>query len=121
MQEIQSIVLDKKDVVDLLSSSGSLHGVLESHKEVIHAMVASYHYESRGYVYDVIVDQAFLKFTSSYSGSFVVQYKLNYTVSCSDVKYDISDRMIFGFLIDVDNSSLTLSGEKIYERGPDEL
>ncbi|MEJ6979146.1 hypothetical protein WG906_01710 [Pedobacter sp. P351] len=94
---------------------------LFSNIKAIEALLTSYHFKSRGRVFNVNVEEPSVELIADYMGKFLVSYTIGQFNACADV--DFTERASMEMLIDIDikNSEAIITGEYIPEREPDEF
>jgi len=123
MQERRAIDLSGEVCNAIRHDAGAKQNLLiaklKEQESSILEMLVSYHYESRGQVSDLLFED--VTFHDPFSGTFKINYKVNYFVGCSDINFDEKASMTFYFKVDMASHTLELLGENIPERGPDEF
>lgn len=95
--------------------------MLSDNSSFLIALLTGYHFASRGKVYDAVVVDNSLSFINDCCGTFCVEYKIMYTNGCQDLTYDDKDDKLISFEINMPEKSITLTGEVVPERLPDEF
>jgi hypothetical protein len=119
--EISTRFVNAFQLYDLNKITVLFNNELELHYVEIECLLSGYHYAEAGKVFGVSVKQNSIKFNQKLSGSFIVQYKTDFTLSCSDKSYHNDNEMIIDFAIVLENKNMALKGEEIRERLPDEF
>lgn len=108
--------------LSLTSADAALLGKeLQENVKAVEALLTSYHFRSRGRVYNVTVDESSVELLNPQMGKFVASYTLGQFNACADVDY--SERAAMEILVDIDKEKglAILTGEYIPEREPDEF
>ncbi len=107
----------KEDIVDL----DTLKREINLNIQVIGELLTSYHFKSRGRVFDVRVNENSIEMINSHMGKFTVNYTIGQFNACADV--DFTEKASMEMLIDADliSRKAIVTGEYIPEREPDEF
>ena len=121
MQDQIKFQLSKEFPRDGLSDTAILKTELLLNIKVIEALLTSYHFKSRGRVFNVNIEENSVELIGDYMGKFLVSYTIGQFNACADV--DFTERASMEMLIDIDvkNSDAIINGEYIPEREPDEF
>lgn len=98
-----------------------VHKMLSDNISFLTDLIAGYHFASRGKVYDAVIVDGSLSVTNDYRGNFRAKYKIMYTNGCQDLTYDDKDDKVIFFEINTNAKNITLTGEVVPERLPDEF
>lgn len=101
--------------------SESLKNELLKYVQAIENLLISYHFVSRGRVLDVVLDEKSFILKGSSGGNFKVDYVVGQFNACADLDFTEKASMKIDFSVDIAKNEITLTGEYIPERGPDEL
>jgi hypothetical protein len=101
--------------------STSLMVEVSSNLTVIESLLVSYHFKSRGRVFNVQLVQDSVVLLSDSMGKFTVVYTIGQFNACADV--DFAENASMEMLIDIDRGAgkAIITGEYIPEREPDEF
>lgn len=121
MQDQIKFQLSKEFPRDGLSDTAILKTELLLNIKAIEALLTSYHFKSRGRVFNVNIEENSVELVGGYMGKFLVSYTIGQFNACADV--DFTERASMEMLIDIDvkNSEAIITGEYIPEREPDEF
>lgn len=94
---------------------------LQLNLKALESLLVSYHYKSRGRVFDVKIQEESLRVLSDETAIFSVRYNIGQFNACADLDY--TEKAGMEILVDIDreSNSLRLTGEFVPEREPDEL
>ncbi|RCH53779.1 hypothetical protein DJ568_16210 [Mucilaginibacter hurinus] len=92
---------------------------LNQHLPAISNMLTSYHWEERGAVQEVMIEQDSIHVNKSGEGKFSVKYGVNIHYGCSDKDIDMDHTMLITMKANADSSIIILAGENFPERDPD--
>ena len=92
---------------------------LMNHNTVVENMLGGYYYEGRGKVYGINLQKDSIVFENNLTGYLTLNYHINYTIGCQDVRYNDMNKMRITFEIDLSEKIIKLTGETIRERDPD--
>lgn len=94
---------------------------LKHQQQAVEALLTSYHYRSRGRVFDVLIDESSVALISQSMGKFMVKYSIGQFNACADVDFTETEAM--EMLVDIDGEKrvAVITGEYIPERDPDEF
>ncbi|MFD2164438.1 hypothetical protein ACFSJU_18680 [Paradesertivirga mongoliensis] len=99
----------------------ALYQELNRNIKSVENLLVSYHFKTRGRVFNVTIDDSSLKLLQPLMGRFLVNYTIGQFNACADV--DFSEKASMEMLIDLDpqNKKAIITGEFIPEREPDEF
>lgn len=94
---------------------------LSQNLKSVEQLLVNYHYQSRGRVFDVTVQDTSVEFISDLMAKFVVNYSIGQFNACADL--DFSERASMEMLVDfeAEKKIAIITGEYIPERDPDEF
>jgi len=119
MQEKTTFQLSEQ----FLAGSADTHNLkkeLLRNIQAIEALLVGYHFSSRGRVFNVLLDEDSLSEENSFQGQFKVNYFIGQFNACADLDFTEKAFMQISFNVDIANNIVTLTGEYIPEREPDE-
>lgn len=121
MQEQIKLLLSKEFLNESSLDKTILIKEINLNIEKITELLISYHYKTRGRVFDVSINKSSVEMINSQMGKFSVHYAIGQFNACADV--DFTERASMEMLIDVDPEKLEaiVTGEYIPERDPDEF
>lgn len=94
-----------------------LFNELQKNTEKITELLVSYHFRSRGRVFNVTINHSSIILLNAEMGKFTVNYNIGQFNACADI--DFTEKASMEMLIDVREGIVT--GEYIPEREPDEF
>ena len=94
---------------------------LKSKEFSIEEMLNNYYYGEKGKVFNHSVEKDSIQFRDATTGTFTIQYSINYSNGCQDISYNEKDKRAINFEIDLGKGTMKLIGEYIPERMPDEF
>ncbi|MBC8053703.1 MAG: hypothetical protein H7Y13_11625 [Sphingobacteriaceae bacterium] len=99
----------------------ALKNELQSNIKTIESLLVSYHFKSRGRVFDVRLRGESIEMLQAQMGKFLVEYSVGQFNACADI--DFTEKASMEMLIDLDsiNKRAIITGEYIPERDPDEI
>ena len=120
MQE-QTTFLLSEEFLNQDTAVAALYQELNRNIKSIEELLVSYHFKSRGRVYQVAVDQSSLELLQPLMGRFIATYSIGQFNACADVDYN--ERAAMEMLVDIDpkQKKAIITGEFIPEREPDEF
>ncbi|RYD93045.1 MAG: hypothetical protein EOP54_19830 [Sphingobacteriales bacterium] len=125
MQESVSIILSQNTIQAIAGSSDDrltmLCAGLQNHKYTLASMLTSYHWDERGIVYGLEIDEKSISIDKYGQGSFIVKYGINIHYGCSDKDIELDKHMIVTINTDLNAATTTLTGENVIEREPDDF
>lgn len=89
--------------------------------QAIEALLVGYHFSSRGRVFNVSIEEDSLNEESSLEGYFKVNYFIGQFNACADLDFTDGAFMQISYKMNPADNSLTLIGEDVPEREPDEF
>jgi len=116
--EISALVIESLKA-GLVGADDTLLNELLSNQKQVEDLLISYHFRSRGRVYNVRIDKPVLN--DDGSGFFNVRYSIGHFNACADVDTSEDERMKIQFEVNLQTGILFLVGEFIPEREPDEF
>lgn len=121
MQEQIKFQLSKEYPLNDFSDATILKRELQLNSKAIEALLVAYHFQSRGRVFNVTIEESSVEFIGQFMGRFFVSYTVGQFNACADV--DFTERASMEMLIDIDTekSEAIITGEYIPERDPDEF
>ena len=121
MQEQVTFKLSQEFLLHQSNDIDSLTDELLLNLKAIEALLVSYHFKSRGRVFDISLDEGSVTFLNPLMGKFIVKYAIGQFNACADV--DFTERASMEILIDIDKEKSLgiITGEYIPEREPDEF
>lgn len=99
----------------------SLHKEIQRNVAIIEALLVSYHFKSRGRVFNVQINGSSIELLKPVIGRFTVNYSIGQFNACADVDFVENASMEILYDISLDTSTCTITGEYIPEREPDEF
>ncbi|WP_207425914.1 hypothetical protein [Pedobacter sp. SYSU D00535] len=125
MVESVTIELIDNELEEFKSEEPAKHFVLEEllkkKLKKIEELLVSYHFRTRGRVFDIRVEPGSVKFKNFNSGEFTAGYRLGIFNACADIDAVDIAKMLISFVLNLDTKTLLLTGEYIPEREPDEF
>jgi hypothetical protein len=121
MQEQLTLQLTDEFVSKYSSGTDILKKELSLQLKAIESLLVSYHFRSRGRVYNVQIIPDSIELLNPSMGKFVATYTIGQFNACADV--DFNEQASMEILIDLNLATKTgiITGEYIPEREPDEL
>lgn len=116
MQEQIKITLNEA-FLSAEPTAQTLFEELVQHSDKITELLTGYHFQSRGRVFNVAVNQDSVQLISTQMARFVVTYTIGQFNACADV--DFTEKASMEMLVDIKDGIIT--GEYIPEREPDEF
>ena len=118
MQEKIEIISEDISGID---GAEDLQQFLIRNIEQIRLLILAYHYAQKERVFDLEIGETVFKDENIQKGLFRASYKTNIFNGCSDLDLTEKKEMIVTFWIDATQNTITLSGEYMPERYPDEF
>jgi histidinol phosphatase-like enzyme len=125
MQEFISIDLSSI-IIDAISGDSSkrtttIQHELEQHIKEISSMLTAYHWDERGIVHGVTIDEPSISIDKNGQGKFRVKYGTNIHFGCSDKDIELDNSMVITINADLTTGTALLTGENVIEREPDDI
>lgn len=120
MQETITFQLSEQFLSEA-AGGDSLKRELLGNLQAIEALLVGYHFSSRGRVFNVSIDEDSIKHGSTLQGQCKVNYSIGQFNACADLDFTEKAFMQISFNADFSNKIVTLTGENVPEREPDEL
>jgi hypothetical protein len=98
-----------------------LKAALHQNLKSIEQLLVSYHFKSRGRVFDVAISEGSIEFIKPLMAKFIVNYAIGQFNACADL--DFNDKAAMEMLVDIDSDqkAFIVTGEYVPERDPDEF
>ncbi|MGV3507925.1 MAG: hypothetical protein ACO1N7_01450 [Sphingobacteriaceae bacterium] len=109
---------------EFLKSSVDIESIkreIEQNVAIVEALLVSYHFKSRGRVFNVQINESSIELIKPVIGRFTVNYSIGQFNACADVDFVEKASMELLYDISIDTSTCTITGEYIPEREPDEF
>lgn len=121
MQEQTTFLLSEDFLAQRSFDVSTLYQELNRNIKSVEDLLVSYHFKTRGRVFNIIINPNSLELLQPQIGKFLVNYTIGQFNACADV--DFSEKVSMEMLIDLDpqNKKAIITGEYIPEREPDEF
>lgn len=123
MQETQTITISKIILETIIGDSHErlrvIGNELAKQQDNICSLLTSYHWEERGKVHAIEIDDSSIKVDKNGEGHFTVKYGTNIHYGCSDRDINSDNMMTISIKVNLQTGSTLLTGENIPDREPD--
>ena len=125
MKESRELLLSEKTLDALCSRPDTVEQILfaELVEKVaeIEALIAGYHFSSRGRVFGLAIDPGSFRELGTGTWGFSLTYNVGIFQACADIDSHYSEKMRVLLEFQPEGRTVLLSGEEIPEREPDEI
>lgn len=125
MHETTTITITADAIKAIAGTDADRNQVIKTelyrHLQQISALLTAYHWDERGIVHSLVIDEPSISINEVGTGAFKVRYGTNIHYGCSDKDVELTNSMIITIQVDMTNATAQLTGETVYEREPDEL